>query len=128
MEIKLLKLNCKRCGHSWIPRITEITVCPKCKSPYWNREKDTESRHRIETEDWDCGIGMSTANLNFLLNNLPFIDEFIRADYSELAEPKIDGITEKGALVNNIWLPRSQMRTDGNVIYVKHWLYDRSFL
>ena len=71
---------------------------------------------------------MSTANLNFLLNNLPFIDEFIRADYSELTEPKINGITEKAALVNNIWLPRSQMRTDGDVIYVKNWIYDRSFM
>ncbi len=29
--------RCERCGHEWIPRTFETTptVCPKCKSPYW---------------------------------------------------------------------------------------------
>ena len=34
--------RCERCKHEWIPRkmIKELpTVCPKCKSPYWNRPK-----------------------------------------------------------------------------------------
>ncbi len=36
--IKLPKHNCLRCGHTWIPRTEEIPkVCPKCKSPYWNK-------------------------------------------------------------------------------------------
>ncbi len=41
---------CERCEHEWVPRIqpkrkgkpTEAdlpTVCPKCKSPYWNRKR-----------------------------------------------------------------------------------------
>ena len=38
-EIKVLKFNCKRCGHNWVPRQTEIRICPKCKSPYWDRER-----------------------------------------------------------------------------------------
>lgn len=30
--------RCEKCGHKWIPRKTDIpVVCPKCKSPYWNR-------------------------------------------------------------------------------------------
>ncbi len=32
--------RCDRCGHEWIPRIkkTELpTICPKCKSAYWNK-------------------------------------------------------------------------------------------
>lgn len=33
------QLECKRCGHKWNPRKTEITICPKCKSPYWNKDK-----------------------------------------------------------------------------------------
>ena len=33
------KLNCKRCKHSWVPRKGEVTVCPKCKSPYWNTKR-----------------------------------------------------------------------------------------
>lgn len=33
--------RCKRCGHEWLPRNKEETpkVCPKCKNPYWNRER-----------------------------------------------------------------------------------------
>jgi uncharacterized CHY-type Zn-finger protein len=29
---------CERCRHEWLPRVEgrEPTVCPKCKSPYWN--------------------------------------------------------------------------------------------
>ena len=39
MKIKINKLECKRCGHKWIPRKPEVMLCPKCKSPYWNIEK-----------------------------------------------------------------------------------------
>jgi len=39
MKVKLTKLKCERCGHEWIPRTEEVIVCPKCKSPYWNKEK-----------------------------------------------------------------------------------------
>jgi hypothetical protein len=29
-----------RCGHEWLPRSGEKPrVCPKCKSPYWDRPK-----------------------------------------------------------------------------------------
>jgi len=37
--------RCERCEHEWIPRKPWSageplpTVCPKCKSPYWNRPK-----------------------------------------------------------------------------------------
>src|ERR687884_223311 len=33
--------RCERCGHEWIPKgfNTDPAVCPKCKSPYWNRPK-----------------------------------------------------------------------------------------
>jgi predicted Zn-ribbon and HTH transcriptional regulator len=31
---------CKRCGHVWIGRKDTLPrVCPKCKSPYWNRNR-----------------------------------------------------------------------------------------
>ena len=39
-EIKVLKCNCERCKNEWITRRKEApTVCPKCKSPYWNKPK-----------------------------------------------------------------------------------------
>lgn len=31
---------CKRCTHEWYPRTPEKPlICPKCKSPYWDRER-----------------------------------------------------------------------------------------
>jgi rubrerythrin len=31
---------CERCGHEWYPRGEEKPrVCPKCKSPYWDRAR-----------------------------------------------------------------------------------------
>jgi len=34
--------RCERCNHEWIPRIKvkeDPVICPKCKSPYWNKPK-----------------------------------------------------------------------------------------
>jgi predicted Zn-ribbon and HTH transcriptional regulator len=33
------KLICKRCYHDWVPRTDNPTQCPRCKSPYWNKER-----------------------------------------------------------------------------------------
>lgn len=40
-EIMLKGFQCERCGHKWVPRNESDypTVCPKCKSPYWNKPK-----------------------------------------------------------------------------------------
>ena len=40
METKITKVTCKRCGHVWVARKEIIRVCPKCKSPYWDTEKE----------------------------------------------------------------------------------------
>ena len=36
--VQLLGCRC-RCGHEWLPRQTDEKprVCPKCKSPNWDR-------------------------------------------------------------------------------------------
>ena len=40
-EITLKGYKCERCGHKWIPREKEKPrVCPKCKSPYWDRKRE----------------------------------------------------------------------------------------
>ena len=42
VPITVLGFRCDRCGHEWIPRgesDLEPTVCPKCKSPYWNKPR-----------------------------------------------------------------------------------------
>ena len=39
-DIEVPHLECKRCGHKWIPRTPDYPkVCPKCNSPYWNKDR-----------------------------------------------------------------------------------------
>ena len=44
-EIKLTGYVCERCNHIWAPRLlkkskkSKPVVCPKCKSPYWNKPR-----------------------------------------------------------------------------------------
>jgi len=46
--IELRRLNCKRCGHNWIPHKEEIRICPKCKSPYWDRERKKKKEENVK--------------------------------------------------------------------------------
>ena len=44
VPITVMGYRCERCEHEWIPRGESETdkeprVCPKCKSPYWNRPR-----------------------------------------------------------------------------------------
>lgn len=39
-RIKIDGYLCERCAHKWPGRSSEEPkVCPKCKSPYWNRPR-----------------------------------------------------------------------------------------
>lgn len=42
VPITVMGFRCERCSHEWIPKgdpDSEPSVCPKCKSPYWNRPR-----------------------------------------------------------------------------------------
>jgi predicted Zn-ribbon and HTH transcriptional regulator len=41
VPITVMGYRCERCSHEWIPRDAERApvVCPKCKSPYWDRPR-----------------------------------------------------------------------------------------
>lgn len=47
--------DCERCDHVWIPRGAIAgdektpTVCPRCKSPYWNRPRKAPSTAPSDT-------------------------------------------------------------------------------
>ena len=49
--------RCERCEHEWVPResTTEPRVCPKCKSPYWNKPRRSaqavEKRPEVPTQE-----------------------------------------------------------------------------
>lgn len=42
--ITILGYRCERCSHEWAPRRdVEPRVCPKCKSPYWDRPRSART-------------------------------------------------------------------------------------
>lgn len=48
---------CERCAHRWIrkqPQLPEPKVCPKCKSPYWNTQRQRPLRPDVDPlrNDW----------------------------------------------------------------------------
>ena len=44
MKVTLDGFQCERCQHVWVPRNIDEPprVCPKCKSPYWDRPRGTK--------------------------------------------------------------------------------------
>ena len=48
-KVKLDGFQCERCEHMWLPRANtkgEPVICPKCKSPYWNKPRKFNSKKR----------------------------------------------------------------------------------
>jgi len=45
IQMTVWGFRCERCEHEWIPRDKdeEPRVCPKCKSPYWNRPRKNDA-------------------------------------------------------------------------------------
>ena len=39
MKIQLNYLECRKCGHEWIPRTENVVVCPKCHSYKWKAQE-----------------------------------------------------------------------------------------
>jgi DNA-directed RNA polymerase subunit RPC12/RpoP len=49
-KITLQGYRCERCGHVWVKRSAtegDPIICPKCKSPYWNKKRRTEEKKTI---------------------------------------------------------------------------------
>ena len=48
VKIEMDGFRCLRCGYEWVPRIfkerEEPTICPRCKSPYWNKARTNKVR------------------------------------------------------------------------------------
>lgn len=46
-KIKIDAFQCERCEHIWVPRETTVgepIICPKCKSPYWNKPRQRKKK------------------------------------------------------------------------------------
>lgn len=42
--VQVMGYRCERCSHVWVPRKStdRPKICPKCKSPYWDREREAK--------------------------------------------------------------------------------------
>lgn len=51
--LKVAGWKCERCLHEWQPRDKERlpTVCPKCKSAYWNKPKQKKTNKPEKTNN-----------------------------------------------------------------------------
>jgi len=46
--IRMAGYRCERCSHKWVPRGKAVPViCPKCKSPYWDRKRKLNKKGSI---------------------------------------------------------------------------------
>ena len=75
IPITVMGYRCERCGHQWIPRDfdRELPVCPKCKSPYWNRAKGAmmtyeDFRDKIQKELHDSGGSLTWTEIRTRAN------------------------------------------------------------
>ena len=44
-------MKCVRCSHEWVARVGRPVQCPRCKSPYWDRERRTEGNSVVESTE-----------------------------------------------------------------------------
>lgn len=47
VPITVMGYRCERCEHEWVPRDFSKSprVCPKCKSPYWDRPRKSATTY-----------------------------------------------------------------------------------
>lgn len=52
VPITVMGYRCERCSNEWIPKDpeNEPAVCPKCKSPNWNRPRQSKASMMVTYE------------------------------------------------------------------------------
>lgn len=51
-EITMKGYQCTRCNHTWVPRDEgKPMVCPKCKSPYWDKPRQSDAKKGFSKKD-----------------------------------------------------------------------------
>jgi uncharacterized OB-fold protein len=56
IKLHLIGMDCKRCGHKWIPRKEDVRLCPRCKTAYFDRgpiriTKKTEAEEESQSAE-----------------------------------------------------------------------------
>ena len=62
-EFEPKKLKCTRCQHEWYPKVPDKLpeVCPRCKSPYWSKERTRDMKK--EKSIGRDGVGRGVINI-----------------------------------------------------------------
>ena len=47
----ITRYTCGKCGHSWVPRVEDPDLCPKCKSRHWKKAATREVQEVKKDED-----------------------------------------------------------------------------
>ena len=49
VTIKVKGFKCERCEYEWIPHDINVEplVCPRCKSPYWNKPRRKKQKRKV---------------------------------------------------------------------------------
>ncbi len=45
----MIALQCRRCNHSWTPRIKRPVMCPRCHSPFWDRDRQQRAVKLVQS-------------------------------------------------------------------------------
>lgn len=60
--------------------------------------------------------------IDTLLNELKVIDEYNRKYYEKLHDPVVNKLTDRAALIDGVWYPKSQLACDpSDFLYVMKW-------
>ena len=102
-KVQIWGFQCSRCRHQWVPRegVEQPQVCPRCKSPYWDRPRRGEipPEERIKPKGFLAHeLNKKTVEFNLLRGNQRF------AGSGEFAA--VEGAD--GFMKVSIWVPVSK--------------------
>lgn len=44
MRVPIIRLSCRRCSHTWVPRQADVRLCPACKSARYDTPKASDKK------------------------------------------------------------------------------------
>jgi len=59
----IIIFRCLRCGHEWASKQKQPKVCPKCRSPYWDRPRKPKKN---VTYSCSCGKFQCIGGIGFI--------------------------------------------------------------
>ncbi|KKH45968.1 hypothetical protein [Methanosarcina sp. 1.H.A.2.2] len=66
-KVLIVGNKCYRCGHEWLPTGDTPRVCPRCKSPYWDRPRKSETDS--EDNEFEDVVGKVFERLEKVIKN-----------------------------------------------------------